>query len=177
MSDLTKDELFEIATNLGLEPHPNTGIVKLAAMIKEAETGTSTKKTVVSIKGKPVETKIQRHARLRDDQRKLVRVIVRCNDDQKKDWSSVNVRVSNSLHTFSRNVPFNIEAGWHVEQIILNMLKEKKCIRFKDVMLPNGQKHRESFTSNAYTIEILDPLTKVELKKLASEQAARGSID
>jgi len=179
MIDMSKKELMDKATELGLEPHPNTGSAKLLRMIQEA-TSEDIQKPDVSKKSsgklKDKESRIERHARLRKEQRKLIRVIVRCNDESKKEWNSVNIKVCNTLHTFTRNIPFNNENGWHIEQATYNMLKEKKCTRFKDVTLPNGMKHREPYLINAYTIETLRPLTKKELKDLANEQKARGSI-
>jgi len=56
-------------------------------------------------------------------------------------------------------------------------MKEEKCVRYKETTLPNGMKNRTGFLINAYTIEDLPPLTREEIKTLAAEQAARGSID
>lgn len=151
-----KDELFAKAEELGLKPHHAAGEVKLKRMIDEEEmarfngtaqpTASEAPETSKTSKApEVVETKVQRHARLRDEQRALVRVIVRCNNDMKKESTGETVKVSNSLHTFTRFVPFDNENGWHIELAVYNMLKERMCTRFKDITLKNGQKHRESY--------------------------------
>lgn len=133
--------------------------------------------TEMEIKAKALATKVKRHARLRKEQKKLVRIVLRCNDDMKKEWKGQFFKVSNILHTVTRYVPFDNENGWHVEQCLLNTILEMKCQRFKDVKLPNGKKHRKGFNIKAFTVEILKPLNKKEFKILKADQSARGGID
>lgn len=124
-----------------------------------------------------LEIKVKRHARLRKEQTKLTKIILRSNDDAKKEWKGEFFKVSNILHTITRYVPFDNEDGWHVEQALLNTIQEMKCMRFKDVKLPNGKKHRQGFNIKAFTVEILPQINKEELATLRADQSARGGVD
>jgi hypothetical protein len=118
-----------------------------------------------------------RHIALRRDQKSLVRIILRSNDPAEKDWEGKTFKFSNALHTITRYIPFDNENGWHCERGLLSSIDSEMCTKFKDHKLPNGQKVRLPFSIKKYTVEILPSLTKEELAELASEQAARGSID
>jgi len=189
----TGKELKEEATALGIQFHPNIGADKLAERITahrrtykvEDDVGavnSSTRSEPIEepvkqvVPAKP-ETLIQKHARLRKEQKALIRVIIRCNDENKKEWVGETFKVSNTLHTMTRYVPFDNENGWHIEQAILDTIKESVCVRFKESTLPNGTKVRTPYSIKKYNIELLPPLTREQLKELATEQAARGSID
>jgi len=183
-----KEELMEEARSLGLDPHHATGELKLQELIN-AELSKGDNK----VENEPdpdkaqmdepvtevikVETRSERMARLRKEQRKLVRVIVRCNNDNKKEWNGEIVTVICAAGTIKRYVPFDNENGWHIEQCILNNLENRTCQKFKNGRLGNGQRAKVSYMTKEFTIEKLKPLTKKELKELSSEQAARGSID
>jgi len=180
---------MEEAKGLGLTPHHATGELKLQEMINE-ELGKGESEVIVKVdevvKGddkvtteiKPkIETKLQRTKRLRDEQRKLIRVVVRCNNSKKKEWQGETVSVICAAGTLKKWVPFDNEEGWHVPQAILDVMGAKYCQKFKKTKLKNGQEHNTSFTVKEFTIEILKPLTKAQLKKLAADQSARGSID
>lgn len=171
-----KDELMEEAKSLGLEPHHSTGELKLQAMINEAlEPTVATEEEVKTVA--TVETKPERMQRLRNEQRKLIRVIVRCNNDNKKEWTGETHSVICAAGTIKKWVPFDNEKGWHVPQAILDVIGAKMCLKFRNSKLANGQTHKISYLTKEYNIEILKPLTKKQIEKLAEEQAARGSID
>lgn len=171
-----KELLMEEAKSLGLTPHHSTGELKLQAMIdaelSKGEAGAD-KEVVVAVK----ESKLERMKRLRDEQRKLVRVVVRCNNDDKKEWTGETQTVICAAGTIKKWVPFDNDEGWHVPQAIIDILEAKVCQKFRNGKLKNGQPHKVSYMVKEYNIEYMKPLTKKELKKLADEQAARGSID
>ncbi len=174
-----KEELMEEAKSLGLKPHHSTGEVKLQEMIN-AELSKGEEAPVAKVtesKVAKVETRAQRTKRLRDEQRKLVRVVVRCNNDKKKEWRGETHTIICAAGTIKKWVPFDNEEGWHVEQAVLDVMNAKQCQKFKKTKLRNGQEHNSSFMVKEYNIEILKPLSKAQIKKLATEQAARGSID
>ena len=175
---------MEEAKSLGLEPHPNTGELKLQTMINDelskAENGNEEKPYEPDVNAGV--TRIgdmayaQRIGSLRKKQMKLVRVVVRCNNENKKEWGGEIHTIICAAGTIKKWVPFDNEKGWHVPQCIIDVMREKTCQKFKSGKLPNGQEHKVSYSVREYTIEVLDPLTKSQLKGLASEQAARGSI-
>ncbi len=185
---MNKEELMARANELGLDPHHATGEVKLAQLIKEEEAkgdafGASSPEIVVAEKVEPkvrmteTQKRIARHAKLRKDQKKLIRIILRSNDPAEKEWKGKTFKFSNILHTITRFIPFDNEEGWHCEQGLLNSIQSEQCTRFVEEKTRKGRKIKVSRSTKKYTIEILKPLTKKELKALKADQSARGAID
>ncbi len=172
----TKEELMAEAKSLGLAPHPATGWKKLQEMINaELSKGEPSKEK--SVNKVQTETKVERMSRLRNEQRKMIRVVVHCNNDNKKEWTGQIETVICAAGTLKRFVPFDNENGWHVEQGLLDTMLNRTCQKFKNHKLKNGQESKVSYTVKEFNIEILPPLTEKELKNLAADQSARGSID
>jgi len=174
-----RELLMEEAKALGLAPHHSTGEIKLQEMIDEALSAGEDDEVIEDkeLKLTKAELKLARIQYLRKVQRKVVRVIVRCNNDMKKELTGETHTVICAAGTLKKWVPFDNEEGWHVPQAILDVLESKRCVKFKNGRLKNGQPHKISYLAKEYTIEKIKPLSKADLKKLASEQAARGSID
>ena len=108
---------------------------------------------------------------------KLVRVIVSPNDPIKHQLEGEIFTVSNSLiGSYKKYVPFNNQAGYHIPQIMVNMLQEKKAQIFP-LERRNGRDVRVAKEIKAYNVQILPPLTKQELQDLAKSQQARQSIE
>ena len=59
---------------------------------------------------------------------------------------------------------------WHVEQILLNSLQEKKYQLFVSKKDARGVVHTKARSVKAYNIAILDPLTPEEMAELADRQ-------
>lgn len=83
----------------------------------------------------------------------------------------------------SKYVPFDEEQhpnGYHIPKIILDDLKTRTYNLRKEIKKPGssfGVKEYKTVVVNKFAIEELPPLTKKELKALASQQAAAGAID
>lgn len=108
---------------------------------------------------------------------KLIRCIVTNRNPMKASWEGEIFSVGNDIvGSIKKYVPFGLEEGYHVPQMILNTLKEKECTVFVDKKV-NGEKVKVGKLIKEYGIEILDPLTPDELSQLATEQKSRGSID
>jgi len=108
---------------------------------------------------------------------RLVRCVVTCRNPAKKDWDGEILSVSNDvIGTMKKFVPYNIEEGYHIPQIIFNALKDKTCTIFVNKKV-NGENVKVGKQIKEFGLEILDPLTQDELSELAAEQNARGSID
>lgn len=181
MSD--KDELTllkERATQMGIKFHPNIGLEKLKKSVNAGISGDEPEAPKASKAAKSTlpETKVQRQTRLRKEASKLVRVRVTNMNPTKKEWDGEVITASNSVvGTFKRFVPFNADEGWHVEAILLSVMKERKCQVFKTVKGSRGNKVRQGKLIPEFAIELLEPLTKTELADLAKRQAMANNLD
>lgn len=188
-ADLAAAELENLkarADLLGVTYHPNIGSEKLREKIaaKQAEedvpalvsgeaAGKSEEKASTQC---AEETPAAKRVRLKREGLKLVRVRITCMNPFKKEWEGEIFTVSNNaVGTVKRYVPYNVEDGWHVEHILLEQLKERKCQIFVSEKDSRGNKVRKGKLIREFAIEVLDPLTDKELAELAQRQAmAKG---
>ncbi len=120
----------------------------------------------------------QAKLRARRDATKLVGVNVTCKDPLKTNWEGEIFTVSNDVvGDIKKYVQFDTEDGWHVPQMIVNMLKTKKCTVFKQKKGRDGKYVSEPRVVNAFSIEYLEPLTADELDELARQQRAEAGTD
>jgi len=179
--DLNVNELETLkarADKLGISYHPSIGVEKLREKIRDAlAEGDPTQEAGDAGATPEKETRNQRVARLRKEASKLVRIRVTCMNPNKKEWEGEIFTASNSVvGTFKRYVPFNADEGWHVEQIILNQIKQRECQVFVKKRGPNGLQTSEGKLIKEFAVEVLPALTEKELKELAQRQAmASGS--
>lgn len=111
------------------------------------------------------------------DATKLVRIRLTCMNPAKADWPGEIFTGGNSvIGTVRKFVPYlgGTEAGYHVPQIIYNLLQEKRFLQITTVKTSRDGSKEEVRSSWAkeFAIEVLPPLTKEELRKLAINQAA-----
>lgn len=108
---------------------------------------------------------------------KLVRVIVTPIDQTKAtNLESELISAGNSIiGTVTRLVPFGVE--WHVEQIILNALREKKFTQFIKKKSQYGVDTNTTRYVPAYSITELPALTQQELDALATAQLRAGATE
>ena len=188
-ADLAAAELENLkarADLLGVTYHPNIGPEKLREKIaaKQAEEATPAlvsgeaagkSEEKVSIQSAE-ESPAAKRVRLKREGLKLVRVRITCMNPFKKEWEGEIFTVSNNaVGTVKRYVPYNVEDGWHVEHILLEQLKERKCQIFVSEKDSRGNKVRKGKLIREFAIEVLDPLTDKELAELAQRQAmAKG---
>ena len=108
---------------------------------------------------------------------KLVRVNITCKDPMKSSWEGEIISAGNDvIGEVKKYVFFNTEDGYHLPQIIVNVLEEKKCTIFVNKKI-NNQMVKVAKSVKAYSLDYLEPLTEDELKALGSDQSARHSID
>jgi hypothetical protein len=201
---LEADELKSLkqrADVIGLKFHPNIGLNKLrervnAQLNKDADQLTADKKLAekeqdtlpnvpqtetfertpkTSVKH---ETPIERKMRMHRKASRLIRIRMTCMNPSKKAWPGEVFTVSNSsAGTFRKYIPFNIDNGWHIPQIMMGMLKERKFVEHytagKDSRGREIKRHR---LVKEFAIEELPPLTKKELDELKTQQALAGTI-
>ena len=123
------------------------------------------------------ETPAQKRKRMRNEAMKLVRIRLTCMNPAKREWNGEMFTVGNSLvGSVTKFVPFNAEEGWHVPQIMLNVLRDRQCQVFSNKKTQNGVTMREGKLIKEFAIEVLPPLTEQELHDLAQRQAMSGSV-
>lgn len=104
---------------------------------------------------------------------KLVRVIVRPLDPRRTQLDGELVMTGNSaIGTTGKFVPFNVEAGFHIPEIIYNTLKDRTFTEFYTVEDKDGNEHTKSRQKKAFIIEVLDPLTEAEIQEIKIRQQA-----
>ena len=182
-TDLVQDELTVLkkrADVMGISYHPSIGLDKLKEKVNAVLTDGPV--TATEEETKPSDTKTetegQRKLRLKKEASKLVRIRVTCMNPNKKEWEGEIFTVSNAVvGTYKKMVPFNLDEGYHVPQIIYEQLKERKCQVFQTVKDNRGNKMRKGKLINEFNIEVLPPLTEAELKDLAQRQALSHAVD
>ncbi len=127
------------------------------------------------------ETVVQRKQRIRLHATRKVRVVVTCMNPEKKSWEGEYITVGNRLvGTIREFVPFNNEEGWHVSQMVLNLLNDRKCQIFVKNKRRGGMSGAGDSSAKRikeFQIIELPALTKADLKELAAAQAAAHNID
>lgn len=163
------DDLKNRASTLGIKFHPSIGTDKLREKIQAALDDNATEE--VKTQGGDEKPTDDRKA-LKDAALKLIHVRITNMDPMKKEHQGDFFLTGNALvGTVKRFVPFGVE--WHVPQIILNMIEEK---RYQQFSTSKNSKNVDITTSKlvkTYAVERLKPLTEKELKELGRVQAMR----
>ena len=113
---------------------------------------------------------------------KLVRCRIMNLDPKKKDLPGEIFTVANEyIGTVRKFIPFGevTENGYHVPQCIFDMMKGRKFLNirtYKD-RRNNNQIRVEQNWAPEFALEVLPPLTKDELGRLAAAQAAAGGLN
>lgn len=175
---------------MGIKYHHKAGVDKLRTLLNNAldpdgTEDTEEEKEEVSEK-KVEQAKLVTPAKVYEKKRKimnrrnagrLVRVRVNCMNPNKKEWEGEIISVGSAkLGTFKKYVPFNIEEGYHIPYIIYQEMKERMCTinrSERDIKKNGGPAFK---MIKEFAIEVLDPLTKEELKDLAQQQAMAGGV-
>ena len=180
-----KDELTILKARADLLKIPysnNISLAKLKERIEEhmakgeeEEQEEEVEEVVESV----VETKTALRTRLIKEATRLVRVRVTNMNPAKAAFPGEIFTVANSMvGTIRKFIPYGAgtEAGYHIPYAIYEMIKRKKFTLVKKEVGPNGTPVFNKYERKEFAIEILDPLTPEELKKLAAEQAATGRV-
>jgi hypothetical protein len=186
------ESLKERATQMGINFAANIGVDKLRARVNDKLNGTSTEEELGQDKPQPTEaqqaapakrqkTKAELHhefvLRCRKEANVLVRVVVHNMNPNKKDWPGEIITVSNSVvGTLKKYVPFNVEAGYHVPQMILNVMQDRQYQKYTKKPIAGGRTKVVSSLAPEFNIQVLPPLTKDEMQELATRQALNHSI-
>lgn len=118
---------------------------------------------------------------LRDEQMKLIRLRITNMDPKKADLQGEIFTVANEyLGTVRKFIPYGevTDGGYHVPYWIYQQMLERKFQMIRTVKdQRTGSLRPESRWMNEFALEVLPPLTQDELDRLATAQAAAGSMD
>lgn len=171
--------LKQRAQTLGIKFHPSIGLESLRSKVSAVLTGEDAEEAAEEPvpEAPAAESRIQMRNRLRKEASALVRVRVTCMNPNKKEWKGEIFTASNSIvGTFRKYVQFNTEEGWHVPQIILNMIKARQFQTFYTIKNERGVAVRKGKLVPEFAVEILPPLTEKELLELSRRQALAGGV-
>lgn len=172
--------LKQRAQTLGIKFHPSIGLESLRSKVSAALTGEDAEEAAEEPvpEAPAAESRIQMRNRLRKEASALVRVRVTCMNPNKKEWKGEIFTASNSIvGTFRKYVQFNTEEGWHVPQIILNMIKARQFQTFYTIKNERGVAVRKGKLVPEFAVEVLPPLTEKELLELSRRQALAGGVE
>ena len=171
--------LKQRAQTLGIKFHPSIGLESLRSKVSAALTGEDAEEAAEEPvpEAPAAESRIQMRNRLRKEASALVRVRVTCMNPNKKEWKGEIFTASNSIvGTFRKYVQFNTEEGWHVPQIILNMIKARQFQTFYTIKNERGVAVRKGKLVPEFAVDVLPPLTEKELLELSRRQALAGGV-
>lgn len=167
------------ADTLGVTYSPNIGVDALREKINAKMNGEPDKKEEAKATDAPREkTKMELRQEAFLEATRLVRCRITCMNPSKSDLPGEIFTVSNNVvGSIKRYIPYGEQVdGWHVENMLLDMLKEKQFQQLRTKKGVNGQILPETKWVREYAIEELPPLTPEELKVLANKQAAAAGM-
>lgn len=199
MSAVNTDELNALkkrAQMLGITHHPSIGLKALKEKVnanledrEEVDVGEDTVTLPVpaavfvpQVAGGHIavaESRIQKRMRLKKEASRLVRIVIYCNNPDKKAWEGEIFTASNSfIGTEKKYVPYGNEEGWHVPRIIVNMIQARECQIHYTKRDARGNKVPKRRLIKEFNVTFLDDLTAAEIDKLAIKQAmAKGGAE
>lgn len=111
---------------------------------------------------------------------RLIRCRITNMDPKKKDLPGEIFTIANEyLGTVRKYVPFGevTDNGFHVPYCIYKMMDNRKFLNLRSRKLPNGQIRIDQGWAKEFALEILPPLTSTEISRLATAQAAAGTLN
>ena len=171
---------------LGIQTQGNQSNETLRALIraKQDEMDAAARQANPAAFDEAVETSEGRTPSLREylktEALKLVRVRISCMNPQLAKMGSVIITTGNEYTGTVRKVVFfgeKTENGYHIPQIILNVLQRRKFQQVVEERNHKGHLVPRARWMKEFNIEILSPLTQKELNALKDRQLATNSID
>jgi hypothetical protein len=117
---------------------------------------------------------------LQRDEMKLIRLRITNLDPNKKDLHGEIFTLANEyLGTVAKYIPYGevTDNGYHVPYCIYRQLDQRKFLNIRTRKQANGQTKVEQGWVKEFSLDILPPLTQIELAKLANAQAAAGVLN
>lgn len=180
------DLLKQQAQMMGIEFSNNIGVETLRKRIAEAmaankEAADQSHEAEVVATGKSTAKVKSLRQTIVDREMRLVRCRIYNMDPLKKDKPGDIFTVANRyLGTVRKFIPYGeqTDGGYHIPYCLYKLLKSRKFVQIKVKKDPDNP-GREIVTTREvreFNIEVLDPLTKEELKDLAQAQLAAGTV-
>jgi hypothetical protein len=185
-SDLKVDEMtilkqrarlmgVEFSNNIGLETLRERIRAKMEAIDQiENPQVPSVGETSVASRAATIREVLQR------DEMKLIRLRITNLDPNKKDLHGEIFTLANEyLGTVAKYIPYGevTDNGYHVPYCIYRQLDQRKFLNIRTRKQANGQTKVEQGWVKEFSLDILPPLTQIELAKLANAQAAAGVLN
>lgn len=118
---------------------------------------------------------------LKQENMRLIRVRITNLDPKKKDLHGEIITVANEiLGTVKVFVPFGevTDDGWHIPYVIYKMISKRKFLSIRTIRdRRTGHIRVEQQWAKEFALDVLPPLTPQEISRLATAQAAAGSIE
>jgi len=164
------ETLKKRADMMGIKYHPKTGVTKLKgkiyAAMQEDDTSEVTSDTTKVESLEPTRAELHKQATLHK------RVVITCNNPDKKDWDGEIFSVGNAVvGTIKKYVPFNDSRGFHVPSMLLEVIRDKDCTIIKE-RKEDGRMKSTQVTIKEFNVTELDALTPTEIAAIAKRQAA-----
>lgn len=145
----------------------------------KADVLVDTAEVVNPLENVPEKKKTFRQITIAENMR-LIRCRITNLDPKKKDLPGEIFTVANEyLGTVRKYVPFGevTDEGFHVPYCIYKMMDNRKFLNLRSRKLPNGQIRIEQNWAKEFALEVLPPLTPNEISRLATAQAAAGTLN
>lgn len=127
----------------------------------------------------PNETKNQRRHRMVQAARRHRRVTIICQNPDKREWDGEVMSCGNSFVGQTKKfVPFNTDTPYHVPQILLDMILDRKCSVYKTVKDKFGAESQKQGLIKEFSITYHDELTLDEHADIVKiQQLEKGKIE
>lgn len=115
----------------------------------------------------------------RAEQLKLIRLRITNLDPKKKDLKGEIVTFANEvIGNVRKMVPYGeaTDNGFHVPYCLYKVLRNRKFLDIKTFKVGGQIRVKHSWVRE-FALEVLDPLTKPEIARLAASQSAAGGLD
>jgi hypothetical protein len=190
------DVLKQRARIMGITFSNNISVEKLREKITAAQEGASVNEEPADagqangqlnpLQGdtadKPAKVKVKSiRQHIMEESMKLIRVRITNMDPKKKELQGEIFTVANEyLGTVRKFVPFGeaTEDGYHIPKCIYDLMASRKFLQIRTRKnRKTGTEEVEATYVREFSLEVLDPLTPAQLKDLATQQAAAGSVN
>jgi len=170
----------------GITLHHKTGSEKLKSTLKDVIAGTynvevAEDKDLKALSATVTRLTPEQHVKkLTKEQRalRMQRIVVSPNDPLMSSHNGLIFTVGSSSvnngRMIKKYVPFNVDDGWYVPQIIIDQIEAAQMQKFRTVTAPNGEKVLEAYLTKKFNVQILPPLTPADMERLAAAQQAKG---
>ncbi|AZO51840.1 hypothetical protein EJ073_09605 [Mesorhizobium sp. M4B.F.Ca.ET.058.02.1.1] len=178
------DMLKQRARVMGIQFSNNIGLDALKAKIQakldgeaESQEEAPAEPAVSAATGPKIKSHRQQ---MRDEYMRLIRVRITNLDPKKKDLPGEIFTFANEvLGAVRKYIPYGevTDNGYHIPYCIFLQLEDRKFLNIKVRKDNRGREIVESNWVREFALEVLPPLTEVELARLAASQAAAGGVE